>query len=158
MALKDRLNKISSYFKGIDYQGGLLIIKVSFPEQVTPVGSEDELIKVTHSDDGLWYYYGDADLVDEDSIFDLIENTVSIYEEAKQKVTLLKAKVNELRELFANTPLKDLERLRFVIAEETTTDKPKRQYNRKKKNMEETVSEQETVTEEAHNIEIVKVD
>lgn len=134
MSLKDRINKISEYFRGIDYQGGLFIVKVAYPNKIEPKGSEDELIKVTFSeDDGLWYYYADAEIVNEDSIFDLIEDTIKTYEEAKKKIVLIKEKIEELREIFANNPLERLQTLYFGFNENVEIKKPKRQ-RRKKEN------------------------
>lgn len=145
MTLKERINKISSYFRGIDYQGGLLIVKVQYPQKITPNGSDDEIIKVTYSeDDGLWYYYADCDLIDEEAIFTLIENTVKVYEEAKAKVTLMKEKIEQLRDLFASTPLDKLNALYFAFSEPTIKDnsKPKRKYQRKNKVAENENTEQ----------------
>ena len=136
MSLKERINGISQYFRGIEYQGGLLIVKVQLPNKITPYGSKDEIIKVTQSeDDGLWYYYADADLVDEDAIFTLIEETVKVYEEAKAKVVLMKQKIEELRDLFANNSLEKLNTLYFdfhgVCCQ--SDPKPRRKYTKRNK-------------------------
>lgn len=141
MSLIDRINKIKNYFKGIEYQNGLLIIKVMFPDKLIPQGSADGLIKVTKSE-GLWYYYAQADLISEDTLFDLIDATIKVYDDAKEKVALLKQKVDELRDIFATNDLETLLGLQFVLPKiEKKEDKPKRKYTRHKKNDEETTTE-----------------
>lgn len=134
MGLKERINRISAYFRGIDYADGWLMIKVAYPPKITPTESEDGLIKYTYSEEeGLWYYYAEDDLVDENAIFDLIEETVKVYEEAKQKVTLMKEKMEELKEVFASNSLEHLKTLYFGFTEPTNTMPSKRKYTKKKK-------------------------
>ena len=146
MSLREKIEKFAPYFKGIEYQGGLIIVKVNYPDKIEPVGSDDELIKVARSEDGFYYYYADADTISEDSIFKLIEETVKVYEEARQKVSLLKAKVEELKTLFASNNLDKLNTLEFVF-------KPKKKTNsrpRKKNNVKNisTLSEEATLPTE----------
>lgn len=148
MALRDRILKIAPYFKGIEYEGGLIIVKVQLPEKIEPKNSKDDLIKVAFHQ-GLWMYYAKMELVEEDAIFDLIEETVKVYEEAKQKVTLMKAKFEELKLIFANNSLDKLETLKFVFEDKPKSVKPKRKYTKKTK----TNTEEEIPTVEGELIE-----
>ena len=71
-------------------------------------------------------------------MFDLVEQTIKANQDIILKLKLLKDKVEELKELFQNTPYDDLLNLQFVIEKPT---KPKRKYVKKKVKAEE-VSEQ----------------
>lgn len=131
------INEIGDYFRGIDYFNDALIVKVALPEQVTVIGNEQLGIKVAKSEDGLWYYYGDKNTVEIEDILDLVKTTVKVYEEAKKKAKLYRAKCEELKAIFADANIEDLETLTFEFAKKKTK-KPR------KKKQEET----ETKTEE----------
>lgn len=144
MTLKENIELIKDYFRGIDYYNDALIVKASFPSQLTPIANEELGIKVTKSEDGLYYYYADKNKVEIEDIFSLIQNTVSVYEEARKKATLFKAKCEELKELFGVNSLEKMETLYFAFSKPTTINKvrEKRKYTRKKK---EENNENETV-------------
>lgn len=77
-------------------------------------------------------------------IFDSIEDTIHYNEDVEKKVNLLRAKIGELQELFANESYEDLTMLRFVIDKE----KPKKQKTKKQqpeKKVEEHNTEHESV-------------
>lgn len=134
MTLKENIELIKDYFRGIDYYNDALIVKASFPSQLTPIANEELGIKVTKSEDGLYYYYADKNKVEIEDIFSLIQNTVSVYEEARKKATLFKAKCEELKELFGVNSLERMETLYFAFSEPTIKKvKEKRKYTRKKK-------------------------
>jgi len=136
-SLKDNINDIADYFRGLDYYNDALMVKVQFPPQVTVMGDESKGIKVTKSqEDGLWYYYANKNDVEVEDIFDLIKTTVYVYEEAKKKAQLYRAKCDELKEIFGSTPYEQLLTLSFVY-------KSKKKPTRKKKK-EETNETQNT--------------
>lgn len=153
MSLKDRIKDIEQYFRGIDYYNDCIMVKASFPDKITVVGSEELGIKVTKSEDGIWYYYGNKNEVEIEDIFDLIQSTIRVYEEAKQKATLFRAKCEELKEMFATNPLDKLETLYFGfnIPTNKVVEKPKRKYSRKKKEEKQEISIPTVVTVEEKN-------
>ena len=86
-------------------------------------------------------------------MFDLVEQTIKANQDIVLKLKLLKDKVEELKELFQNTPYDDLLNLQFVIEKPT---KPKRKYVKKKVKVEEEgeqVENNEVKDEEAKGIE-----
>ena len=85
-------------------------------------------------------------------MFDLVEQTIKANQDIVLKLKLLKDKVEELKELFQNTPYDDLLNLRFVIEKPT---KPKRKYVKKKVKVEE---EKPTGVYEDNNAEVVPAD
>jgi hypothetical protein len=91
-------------------------------------------------------------------IFDSIEETIHYNEDVEKKVNLLRAKIGELQELFANESYEDLTMLRFVIDKE----KPKKQKTKKQqpdKKVEEHNTEPESVKREepiaSNDVEVV---
>jgi hypothetical protein len=135
--LQDRIKKIAQYFRGIEMTGGLFIVKVQYKEKWAAYPTQDmETIKVTRSDEepNVWFYYAQADTVDMEMIFDLIEETIEMNESVRLKIELLKSKVEELKVLFDTEPLNKLERLEFTFKPEIAEKlKSKRRYNKKKK-------------------------
>ena len=91
-------------------------------------------------------------------IFDSIEETIRYNEDVEKKVNLLRLKISELQELFANESYEDLTMLRFVIDKE----KPKKQKTKKQqpeKKVEEHNTEPEPVKREepiaSNDVEVV---
>ena len=152
--LQDRIKRISQYFRGIEMTGGLFIVKVQYKEKWADYPTQDmETIKVSSSDDepNVWFYYAQADTVDMEMIFDLIEETIEMNESVRLKIELLKQKVEELKVLFDTEPLNKLELLEFTFKQEIgEKTKSKRKYNKKKK-------EDVVVVSEENNIEEVNV-
>ena len=138
MSLQERINEIGDYFRGIESYNDALIVKAAFPPAVTVMGNDEKGIKVTQSEDGLWYYYGNKNSLNIEDVFDLIKTTVYVYEEAKKKADLYKQKCEELKNLFGVTPYEELVTIQFV------TKKKKKPKKSKK------VSEAENNTENAN--------
>ena len=126
MDFQKRIEKIGEYFKGIDYFNDALMVKVQFPKQVTVSGDAEKGISVAQAEDGLWYYYGNKHEVNIEDIFDLIDTTVYVYEEAKKKAELYKMKCEELRDIFGTTPYEKLVTLEFVFKSPKKTRSPKK--------------------------------
>ena len=82
-------------------------------------------------------------------MFDLVEQTIKANQDIVLKLKLLKDKVEELKELFQNTPYDDLLNLQFVIKKPT---KPKRKYVKKKVKADE---EKSTEVCENNNADVV---
>ena len=127
------MNAIKTYFRGIEMYNEALMVKVVFPKKWRVYPSKDERIKVTVNDSGtMMYYYADSNNTTYDEIFDLIEETIKTNEDVILKLDLLKSKVEELRELFSRLSYDELKTLKFVT-EKVKETKPKRKYNKKKK-------------------------
>lgn len=150
MKLRDRINNNIEYDPSIEMTGGLNIVRVTYPDKWRVYANDDESIKVAQSETTAneWYYYANADVVDVEDIFDLIEHTVKFNKEVAKKIKLLNEKIEELKELFSETSLDELETLEFVM--EKPKKKERRTYTKKKK---------EKVTEEKKNdlVEVTSV-
>ena len=138
--LQERMNDMKPYFRGIEMYNEAIMVKVAYPNKWKAYPSEDGKIKITPSDSdpNLTYYYADSKDTTYEEMFDLVEQTIKANQDIVLKLKLLRDKVEELKELFQNTPYDDLLNLQFVVGK-----KPKRKYVKKKK-----VEKLETVEEE----------
>ena len=150
MTLKDRVNNISSYFRGMEVTNGVLIVKVQYLDKWGVYPRQDEKIKVAPTEDSIneWFYYGDFSEISLNDVFDLIDSTIEMNINAAAKLELLGEKFEELKQIFASENLEVLRTLKFTF-EEIKPTKKKRTYKKKnKKNDENTV-----VAEQSENIE-----
>lgn len=151
--IQERINNISDYFRGMEIQNGFYIVRVQYGHRWGAYSRQDEKIKATRSEEVAdeWFYYAETEDVEFDDIFDLIDETIKMNQSALAKVELLKAKIEELKVLFEDTPLEDLETLKFTF---TATKKArKRKYTKKTKEeqieaLESEITENNEVKEE----------
>ena len=149
--LQERMNDMRAYFRGIEMYNEAIMVKVAYPNKWKASPSDDGRIKVTPSetDPNVTYYYADSKDTTYEEMFDLVEQTIKANQDIVLKLKLLKDKVEELKELFQNTPYDDLLNLRFVIEKPT---KPKRKYVKKKVKADE---EKSTEVCENNNSDVV---
>lgn len=135
--LQDEILKLGEYFQSIEYFGKALIVKVKFPPKWSVFPSDDNEIKPANGDvEGLYFYYGNSENgVKLEDIFELINKTIAMNKSVVMKVELLKSKIAELKELFADSSLEELQNLKFVF------EKPKKKRTYKRKNKEEKIEE-----------------
>jgi hypothetical protein len=132
--LQDRIKKNEEYFRGMEMSNGIVIIKVQYGDRWGTFNGDDDKIKVVKSETNPneWFYYADANEVDFEDIFDLIEKTIEMNLSVSAKIELLREKVDELKQIFSNESLAKLKTLKFVMND--VSDKPKkRKYTRRKK-------------------------
>lgn len=124
------MNDMKPYFRGIEMYNEAIMVKVAYPNKWKAYPSDDGRIKITPSDSdpNLTYYYADSKDTTYEEMFDLVEQTIKANQDIVLKLKLLRDKVEELKELFQNTPYDDLLNLQFVVGK-----KPKRKYVKKKK-------------------------
>lgn len=159
--LQDRIKDNAKYFRGMEMTNGILIVKVLYEEKWGVYPKDDESVKIAKSTElpNEWYYYGDFDVITFDDVFDLIEETVEMNINAAKKIQLLNQKFEELKQIFATENLQKLETLYFGF-NETVKSKPKRKYNKKKKeeiNTTEEVVEIPSEVVDENNYENVEV-
>lgn len=123
--LQEKIDKISKYFKSLEINNGVLILKVQFPSKWGVFSSDDEKIKVAKSEEiaNEWFYYGDYGVISFDDMVDFVQNTINVNLSAEEKLTLLNEKFDELKTIFANEPLENLKNLRFVFGKRKKTKK-----------------------------------
>lgn len=139
--LKDRINNISEFFRGMEIMNDTIIVRVQYGRKWGAYPSEDGQIKVAKSEETMdeWFYYADSDAVEMDEVFDLIDETIQMNKNTLAKVNLLKEKIEELKSLFENERLERLETLQFVLQDKP---KEKRKYTKRKKEINEGIIEE----------------
>lgn len=150
------MNDMKPYFRGIEMYNEAIMVKVAYPNKWKAYPSEDGRIKITPSDSdpNLTYYYADSKDTTYEEMFDLVEQTIKANQDIVLKLKLLRNKVEELKELFQNTPYDDLLNLQFVVGK-----KPKRKYVKKKKAEKlETVEEEKEITNDKEENKVEKND
>ncbi len=150
--LQEEILSIQEYFRSVEYYGKGLVVKVAFPSKWTVYPSEDGKIKVASDDtaEGVYFYYVDLNDASLEDVFALIKETVAMNLEALKKITLMREKIDELKEIFASKSIDELSTLQFTFGGKK---KPKRKYNRKKVKEEEAVEEVLEVTKEEEIVE-----
>ena len=151
-SLQERMNDMKPYFRGIEMYNEAIMVKIAYPNKWKAYPSEDGRIKITPSDSdpNLTYYYADSKDTTYEEMFDLVEQTIKANQDIVLKLKLLRDKVEELKELFQNTPYDDLLNLQFVMGK-----KPKRKYVKKKKAEKlEAVEEEKEITNDKEEIKI----
>jgi len=154
--LQERMNDMKPYFRGIEMYNEAIMVKVAYPNKWKAYPSEDGRIKITPSDSdpNLTYYYADSKDTTYEEMFDLVEQTIKANQDIVLKLKLLRDKVEELKELFQNTPYDDLLNLQFVVGK-----KPKRKYVKKNKVEKlEAVEEEKEITNDKEENEIEEND
>ena len=154
--LQERMNDMKPYFRGIEMYNEAIMVKVAYPNKWKAYPSEDGRIKITPSDSepNLTYYYADSKDTTYEEMFDLVEQTIKANQDIVLKLKLLRDKVEELKELFQNTPYDDLLNLQFVVGK-----KPKRKYVKKKKVEKlESVEEEKEITNDKEENKIEEND
>ena len=154
MALQEEIFSIQEYFRSIEYFGKGIVVKVELPPKWSVYPSQDGKIKVTPDENipNMYFYYTDLNEGTLEGIFSLIRETVDMNLSVIKKITLMKEKIEELKELFASKPIDELVNLKFTFEEE----KKKRKYTKKKKEEEPKPSKEEkeiTVTEEENKVD-----
>lgn len=150
------MNDMKPYFRGIEMYNEAIMVKVAYPNKWKAYPSEDGRIKITPSDSdpNLTYYYADSKDTTYEEMFDLVEQTIKANQDIVLKLKLLRDKVEELKELFQNTPYDDLLNLQFVVGK-----KPKRKYVKKSKVEKlEAVEEEKEITNDKEKNKIEEND
>ena len=115
--LQDKINQYMEYFRGIDIQKNIIIIKVQFHDKWMTMNFSDDTIKVTPSEKvpNEWFFYGNIQNTTIDKIFDFVEYTIKFNQELEKKKKLFDEKKNELVKLFSEHSIDELIKLKFVL-------------------------------------------
>lgn len=149
MNLQDILMKLSAYSVGCRIINGNFMINITYDEGWKVIPPENEKIEFEQRGN-ITYYAASINEVSFDDVFESIKETIDYNIDLQRKVTLYKAKVDELQEIFANESLDKLRTITFIFDEKK---KPKRKYVRKNKKQDDlnvkidNVDEQSEVTE-----------
>ena len=117
MTLTEYIARLGEYFRSVDTYNDAFIVKVMFPSQWVAESSSDGRIRVVRSETNNyeWFFYCDTSKgVSIEEVFDFIIDTITYNTDMKAKIDLLKVKVEELKEFFADRTLEELMTLQFV--------------------------------------------
>jgi hypothetical protein len=116
-----KLNELRPYVTGIRFVKDLPVVDVLLLDNWDMFESEDIKYKPSTSNSNYYMVYPEE--VDDsiDNVLDHVKYVIEFNIEKENKLSLLKAKIEELKVLFNGKPLKDLEKLKFVIE---TIDEP----------------------------------
>ena len=107
--------RTTSDANGIEYYA----VTIAFNPKWDVVEAQDEKVRcVSQSNNGEYVYFTEVSNGLE-CIFSSIEETIEYNEDVEKKIQLLREKIGELQELFANETYEKLQYLTFVISEPT---------------------------------------
>jgi len=118
MNIKDRIKKISQYFKGMQVTNTedgtqVVYVIVSFPNGWVIDDDLEKKYDITIAKNGNEYYFCADIEIGEEKIFDAIDYNIEKMKEAIERAQLLTKKVTELQTLFRNEEV-SIEELRTL--------------------------------------------
>lgn len=167
MNIKERIERLGVYFNSMNVaaENNIIYVRVQFPKGWGCSELTEHNFNVTAVTDeipGYFYFFADME-VGFDKIFDAIDYNIQFNEEAQAKVTLLREKIEELKNIFENEDISVLKTLEFKYKKKrakTTLVKKKKlletskAYDTMVDNQNENVKEDE---ESVNNDEIIIV-
>lgn len=118
----ERLDKLKPYFKGLKVTDNYNIVEVVIKKSWVFEENEDILSqnKVMKENSNILYYMFYSDTKTFDDILDYIEEFVINHNlEIEEKENLLRAKVEELKRVFEDKSLEELNSLKFTTEEQS---------------------------------------
>lgn len=116
--IQKTLDSLQPYVIGIRYLEGTPLVDAVFKEGWTV--PEEPNIKRIKGNEEMNYFmiFSETNGIGLDELLGYVERTIKLNQEREKKHELLKAKVNELKEIFKKNSLSKLTRLKFSFAEE----------------------------------------
>lgn len=140
MNIKERIERLGMYFHSMNVaaENNIIYVRVQFPKgwgcsELTEYNFNVK--SVTDEIPGYFYFFANME-IGFDKIFDAIEFNIQFNEEAQAKVSLLREKIEELKDIFENEDINVLKTLEF-------------KYKKKKP---KSIKAQKAVTEESKEI------
>ena len=148
--MQNRINNIKDYFRGLEICDGIVIVKIVYPNKwiIPSLELLDELfkVKVVENKQEAGYFYCCEIINGVNPTFDAVDFTIEFNLNLEEKSELLKEKVSELKNLFAEKPIEVLRTIEFKYSEK----KPK---TKKIKNNNNVLEKNENITsQDADNI------
>lgn len=119
MNIKERIEKLGMYFHSMNVasENNIIYVCVQFPKGWGCSELTEYNYKVKAVDDeipGYFYFFADME-IGFDKVFDAIEYNIQFNEEAQAKVSLLKEKIEELKNIFETEDINVLKTLEFKL-------------------------------------------
>jgi hypothetical protein len=138
MNIKERIERLGMYFHSMNVaaENNIIYVRVQFPKgwgcsELTEYNFNVK--SVTDEIPGYFYFFANME-IGFDKIFDAIEFNIQFNEEAQAKVSLLREKIEELKDIFENEDINVLRTLEFkykkkkpksIKSQKTVTEEPK---------------------------------
>ncbi len=119
--IQKTLDSLQPYVIGIRYLKGIAVVDMVLNEGWTV--PDEPLIKKVKGDETMNYHmiFSEEEGVGLDELLLYVEKVIKLNLDREKKHDLLKAKVNELKEVFKKNSLSKLQKLRFTFGEEDFT-------------------------------------
>ena len=119
MNIKERIEKLGMYFHSMNVasENNIIYVCVQFPKGWGCSELTEYNYKVKAVDDeipGYFYFFADME-IGFDKVFDAIEYNIQFNEEAQAKVSLLREKIEELKNIFEAEDINVLKTLEFKL-------------------------------------------
>lgn len=132
MNIKERIKNLGTYFNSMNIaaENNIIYVLVNFPKGwgCSEVTEHNFGVKaVRDQNPGFFYFFADME-IGFDKVFDAIEYNIRFNEEAQAKVSLLRTKIDELKDIFEQEDIQTLETLEFKFKKKSLkTPKTKKQ-------------------------------
>jgi len=138
--VQEKLNSLRPYVTGIRFVKNLPVVDLILQDNWDIFESDNVTYKISNTNVNYFMVFPKNPDDSIDVVLQHVEQVIEVNVEKEKKLTLLKAKIEELKSLFSNKPLSELEKLKFIIedlTEPTMKDlnlKPKIENGNIKKN------------------------
>ena len=128
MEITERITKIKDYFLKFNIDEGAIILALKFPKEWTI--PDAKFLKEQYGVVTGAAQYGSIIFATElqsgfNKLFDAVEYTIIFNKEAQERLSLLNAKILELKKLFATEPLDSLKKLKFELGKKRKSSQGK---------------------------------
>jgi len=137
--VQEKLNSLRPYVTGIRFVKNLPVVDLILQDNWDIFESDNVTYKISNTNANYFMVFPKNPDDSIDVVLQHVEQVIEVNVEKEKKLTLLKAKIEELKTLFSNKPLSELEKLKFVIEtipEPTLDDIPRPSSNIKKNGVE----------------------
>lgn len=119
--IQETLDALQPYVIGIRYAEGIPLVDVVFKEGWTI--PDDSKIQKAKGEESMNYYmlFSEVPNVGLDDLLNYVERTIKLNLEREKKHDLLRAKVDELKQIFKSNTLAKLKHLKFIFGDEDLT-------------------------------------
>ena len=112
---QEKLSELRPYVTGIRFVKDLPVVDVVLVDNWDMFESDTVTYKPSNSNHNYFMVFPKDKEDSIDNVLNHVEYVIEFNIEKENKLSLLKAKIEELKVLFNDKPLKDLEKLKFVI-------------------------------------------
>lgn len=156
MNIKERIERLGMYFHSMNVaaENNIIYVRIQFPKgwgcsELTEYNFNVK--SVTDEIPGYFYFFANME-IGFDKIFDAIEFNIRFNEEAQAKVSLLREKIEELKDIFENEDINVLKTLEFKYKKKKPkTIKVQKTDTEESKEFIESVSETQILEENNQN-------